>query len=115
MVYSGSMGFLKGCDFFLFFLFFFSIHGSEEDNGLPPVLKSQFISHGLPMLLFLDQAGLEELRISKETHQAQAKGNGSECSGPVKATSGGKAPFEESGDREALKIQDEKSGLGLRK
>ena len=67
------------------------------------------------MLLFFDQAGLEQLHISKETHQAQAKGNVRECSGPVKATSGGKAPFEESGDREALKIQDKKSGLGLRK
>ena len=55
----------------------FSLHGGEEDNGLPPVLKSQFIPHGLPMLLLLlDQAGLEQLRISKETHQAEAKGNG---------------------------------------
>ena len=94
----------------------FSLHGGEEDNGLPPVLKSQFIPHGLPMLLlFLDQAGLEQLRISKETHQTEAKGNGRECNGPVKATSGGKGPFEESGDRDALKIQDKKNGLGLRK
>ena len=38
-----------------------------------------------------------------------------ECNGSVKATSGGKGPFEESGDRDALKIQDKKSGLGLRK
>ena len=86
----------------------FSLHGGEEDNGLPPVLKSQFIPHGLPMLLlFLDQAGLEQLRISKETHQAEAKGNGRVPGASVRNSACGKG-HEEGGSTYA------KAGSSLR-
>lgn len=51
--------------------------------------------------------------MSKEAHEAEAEGNGREFNGSVKATFWEKRPFEESGGRDALKIQDKKSGLGF--